>query len=54
MTDTRQTFTKEDILKILAVITLDFLPDEYSPEILETWINESIEILNRNKCIAHK
>lgn len=48
----KQTFTKEDILRILAVITLNYLPNEYSPEVLETWLNESIETLERMKRLS--
>jgi hypothetical protein len=48
-----QLYTKEDILRILGVITLDFLPDEYSPEVLETWLNDSIETLERMKRLSY-
>lgn len=42
---TEEMFTKQGILKILAIIAIDHLPDEYSPEVLEIWLQEAIETL---------
>lgn len=46
-------FTKEDIIKIIAIITLNYLPNMYSIKTIESWVDDSISSLERMKRLSY-